>query len=314
MKRINCEVCGSAEMLKENGVFVCQSCGCKYSLEEVRKMLIDEAPTVQLGKVSSSAGQTEEYENMLKATRDAMDDGRFDSAYTNSVRLIAMKPDVPELIAIQALAIWGKEKIALDIPSSTVKGMDRFFSMFETWKANHSEKVEVIVNVLKYVGNACKTKYTLLQEAITALETQKYAPSLADNLGVIADTLGMLGGDLFSTIHGLDQEREGRRRSADNQIIKQQIDRIQGKYQKIDEFRREQIEKISVIYNKYSDDESPEMKNLIEEYCSEEYIKDVRGVKYIQINDGTIKCIKCGKEQSIYRKNLGCKQCGASFT
>lgn len=314
MKRINCEVCGSAEMLKDNGVFVCQSCGCKYSLEEVRKMLIDDASTVQLNKVTSSDGQTEEYKNMLKAMRDAMDDGRFDSAYMNSVQLIAMKPDVPELIAIQALAIFGKDNTTLDIPASTIKGLERFYSMLDTWKANHSEKAVVIVDVLKYVGNACKTKYTLLEKAISELETQKYAPSLADNLGAIGDTLGMLGGDLFSTIHGLDQEREGRRRSVDNKIIDQQIDRLKEKYQKLDEFRREQIKKLTIVYNEYTDNESPEIESLIEEYCSEEYMKGVLGVKYIQINEGTIKCIKCGKEQSIYRKNLGCKQCGASFT
>ena len=313
MKRINCEVCGSGEMLKDNGVFVCQSCGCKYSLEEVRKMLIDDAPTVQLSKEYSSVGQTDEYKNMLKATRDAMEDGRFDSAYMNSVQLIAMKPDVPELIAIQALAIFGKDNTTLDIPTSTIKGMERFYSLLDTWKANHSEKAEAIVDVLKYVGNTCKMKYALLEKAISELETQKYAPSLADNLGAIGDTLGMLGGDLFSTIHGLDQEREGRRRSTDNRIIEQQIDRLKEKFQKVDEFRREQINKLSVIYKNYTDNESPDIDKLIEEYCSVEYMKGVLGVKYIQINEGTIKCIKCGKEQSIYRKNLGCKQCGASF-
>ena len=34
MKQLTCEMCGSTDLLKQDGVFVCQSCGCKYSVEE----------------------------------------------------------------------------------------------------------------------------------------------------------------------------------------------------------------------------------------------------------------------------------------
>ena len=36
---IVCEMCGSSNLIKQNGVFVCQSCGIKYSLEEARKLM-----------------------------------------------------------------------------------------------------------------------------------------------------------------------------------------------------------------------------------------------------------------------------------
>lgn len=36
---IQCEICGSTNLLKENGVFVCQSCGLRYSVEEIRRMM-----------------------------------------------------------------------------------------------------------------------------------------------------------------------------------------------------------------------------------------------------------------------------------
>lgn len=41
MKQLTCEMCGSTDLLKQDGVFVCQSCGCKYSVEEARKMMIE---------------------------------------------------------------------------------------------------------------------------------------------------------------------------------------------------------------------------------------------------------------------------------
>lgn len=35
---MKCEVCGSTNLIKENGEFVCKGCGMKYSLDEIRKM------------------------------------------------------------------------------------------------------------------------------------------------------------------------------------------------------------------------------------------------------------------------------------
>lgn len=41
MKQLICEMCGSNDLVKQDGVFVCQYCGCKYSLEEAKKLMIE---------------------------------------------------------------------------------------------------------------------------------------------------------------------------------------------------------------------------------------------------------------------------------
>ena len=41
MKQLTCEMCGSTDLIKQDGVFVCQTCGCKYSVEEAKKMMIE---------------------------------------------------------------------------------------------------------------------------------------------------------------------------------------------------------------------------------------------------------------------------------
>ena len=41
MQKLTCEMCGSSDLIKQDGVFVCQSCGVKYTLEEARKMMIE---------------------------------------------------------------------------------------------------------------------------------------------------------------------------------------------------------------------------------------------------------------------------------
>ena len=39
MKKIVCDLCDSTEFVKEGGMFICQGCGTKYSLEEAKSMM-----------------------------------------------------------------------------------------------------------------------------------------------------------------------------------------------------------------------------------------------------------------------------------
>lgn len=48
MKRIACEVCGSNQLIKEDGYFQCEFCGTKYSLDEARKLMV--GGTVEITK------------------------------------------------------------------------------------------------------------------------------------------------------------------------------------------------------------------------------------------------------------------------
>lgn len=41
MKSLICEMCGSNGLIKQDGVYVCQSCGTKYSVEEAKKMMVE---------------------------------------------------------------------------------------------------------------------------------------------------------------------------------------------------------------------------------------------------------------------------------
>ncbi len=56
MKQLTCEMCGGTDLIKQDGVFVCQSCGMKYSVEEAQKMMIEGTVDVQgTVKVDNSA-------------------------------------------------------------------------------------------------------------------------------------------------------------------------------------------------------------------------------------------------------------------
>lgn len=46
MKALVCEMCGSPDLVKTDGMFVCQNCGTKYTVEEAKKMMVE--GTVQI--------------------------------------------------------------------------------------------------------------------------------------------------------------------------------------------------------------------------------------------------------------------------
>ena len=77
IKPLVCEMCGGSDLLKDNGVFVCQSCGTKYSLEEAKKMMI--AGTVNVAG-TVKVDMSERLQNLYKVARRAKDENNNEQA------------------------------------------------------------------------------------------------------------------------------------------------------------------------------------------------------------------------------------------
>lgn len=72
MKQLTCEMCGSTDLMKQDGVFVCQSCGCKYSVEEAKKMMVE--GTVDVSGSTVKVDVSEKVKNLYIMARRAKDD------------------------------------------------------------------------------------------------------------------------------------------------------------------------------------------------------------------------------------------------
>lgn len=86
MKRIVCEMCGGTDLVKQEGLFVCQSCGCKYTVEEARKMMVEiDGPVEVTGTVK--VDNTVSAENYLRMADNALAAGNNKEAedYANKV-------------------------------------------------------------------------------------------------------------------------------------------------------------------------------------------------------------------------------------
>lgn len=92
MKKIICEMCGGTDIVKQDGLFVCQSCGCKYSLEEARKMMVEVAGTVEVTgtvKVDNSSS----VDTFLRMANNAIEAGNNKEAENYANRIIEIDPN-----------------------------------------------------------------------------------------------------------------------------------------------------------------------------------------------------------------------------
>lgn len=78
MKRMVCEMCGGTDFIKQDGTFVCQSCGVKYSVEEAKKMIVE--GTVDVSGSTVKVDTSDELANLYQIARRARDDNNRENA------------------------------------------------------------------------------------------------------------------------------------------------------------------------------------------------------------------------------------------
>ena len=102
MKQLTCEMCGSHDLLKHDGVFVCQTCGTKYSVEEARKMMVE--GTV---KIDNSV----ELQSLLKRAYMFLEDGEWNSANEYCEKVLDIDPKNVQAYLCKLLAQFQVKRI-----------------------------------------------------------------------------------------------------------------------------------------------------------------------------------------------------------
>ena len=84
MKQLTCEICGSTDLVKQDGFFVCQTCGTKYSVEEAKKMMIEGTVDVQGTVKIDNTDKLTNYYEMAETAYDAGNKSEAE-AYCNKI-------------------------------------------------------------------------------------------------------------------------------------------------------------------------------------------------------------------------------------
>lgn len=140
MKQLKCEMCGGTDLIKQDGVFVCQSCGVKYSVEEAKRMMVEIEGTVEVKgtvKVDSSDGLN----NLYQLARRAKESENNDNA-AKYYDLILIKD--PTSWEANFFSVYFKSmgcKIG-EIPTAATAVNNCIFSTYSLIKENVSDTEE----------------------------------------------------------------------------------------------------------------------------------------------------------------------------
>jgi len=163
MKAIVCEMCGSQELIKQDGLFICQSCNTKYSVEEAKKMMIDGVAQVEgTVKVDSSAFVEKQLENARRALQK--EDWEEVEKYYNMVE--QHQPNCIEAIFFSA---FGKVMLSLLVDDIYVRQqkfnvLNKSMSVIdEYYETTIEEKEAIIKQVSNYVLKLLNTNFTFTQ-------------------------------------------------------------------------------------------------------------------------------------------------------
>lgn len=162
MKQLTCEMCGSTDLVKQDGFFVCQTCGTKYSVEEAKKMMIEGTVDVQ-GTVKVDNSQF--VEKYLANARRAMDKTDWEEAekYYNLV-----EQNSPNNIEALFFSAYAKLRQVIYDPDSKnkerakdvlVKSMSVISDYYETTTEDKKSVLEKIDHYIKKLANEDCVRY-----------------------------------------------------------------------------------------------------------------------------------------------------------
>lgn len=183
MKQLVCEMCGGTDLIKQEGTFICESCGCKYSVEEARKMMIEGVVDVQ-GTVKVDT--TDELVNLYKAARNAKEASDYITALKHYERIGVLDPDSWEalfyLVILKSYSIRNGEieSTAYHIFNSLPKVFDLIIEKITDEKERKAVVGEVVEELLSTSRRLTEASYNFYK-------------SLTKGNGVRAVTGGVVG-------------------------------------------------------------------------------------------------------------------------
>lgn len=165
MKKIQCEICGSLELTKQGDFFVCDFCGCKYTLEDARKMMIE--GTVDVSGSTVKVDTTDELKGRFLLALDKYKEGRYQETDNAIEEIIKINPKISDIWYLKSLIYrntdFNKSKtyhdraIENDNISLNVIDENKYTEMFGhkvTFVVSGKNVYSVKVNGILYKGKA----------------------------------------------------------------------------------------------------------------------------------------------------------------
>lgn len=147
MQAIKCEMCGSNDIIKDDGLYVCNNCGTKYTVEEARKLM----GTVEIDHSTDT-------KNILQNAINMYNTGDYSTAQNLFTQVLNLDPKNPKATLLRALASqWQRSTVVVSTNSAIQLSISlankqwgdnaEYFDLCNEAMANSVKLTDAIVNV-----------------------------------------------------------------------------------------------------------------------------------------------------------------------
>ncbi|MBQ5316363.1 MAG: TFIIB-type zinc finger domain-containing protein [Oscillospiraceae bacterium] len=210
MKRFACEMCGSGDLIKQDGFYVCQSCGTKYTPEDAKKLMIE--GTVQVDK-------SNELDNLYTLARRAKETNDGSNALKYYQQILSIAPNDWEAVFYAAYfqlaesRVINIENAVVTFTSSCPKAMKLVWDSDIPFSEKQLRITQIggdSLHILTGAANTLIDMYTKQNNSYNMDEKKKQLSSRCEIIGQCAETIG----DGLAMLSETKEWKEGSRESA----------------------------------------------------------------------------------------------------
>lgn len=143
MKQIVCEMCSSNDLVKDGDYFVCQHCGCKYTVEAAKKMMIEGTVKIE-GTIKID--ETDEIDNLYVLARRAKEALNYEDATRYYNELYQKRPNDWEAALYSAYYTAYTNKSS-DISHAAITYNNSMKNIFELILNSQNEDIKKLVDI-----------------------------------------------------------------------------------------------------------------------------------------------------------------------
>lgn len=147
MKALICEMCGGTEIIKQDGLYVCQYCGTKYSVDEAKKLFAD-------GPVPVKIDTTDSLKKLYHLARRALENNDNEQAEKYYNLILLEKPDCWESLFYSSYCSAWQNNIAgiVDAVRKVNNCLPDVFHLMNTSITSDSELEHESGKIISLVG------------------------------------------------------------------------------------------------------------------------------------------------------------------
>lgn len=181
MKQLTCEMCGGTDLIKQDGVFVCQNCGMKYSVEEAKKMMIEGTVDVQ-GTVKID--DSDDVENYLKNARKACKNEDWSSAEKYYSLVEQYVPSNLETTFFQLYCRAMNQLYKTDYfgRERTFNALEKTISTMHLIYNNTSEDKRILVEINNALLKMCNSDFVRILNATSSTGSSLWQKNMFKNV------------------------------------------------------------------------------------------------------------------------------------